>query len=69
MAINTYYVYTTHVTCRFFTDEGEILRCDDCGSMDDIHQRVCEILVKHNFNSADVYSQETGEVLMVIERN
>ena len=68
MAINTYYVYTTHVTCRFFTNDGEVLRCDDCGTLDDIHDRVCEILVKHNFTDADVCSAETGEVLMVVQR-
>ena len=68
MAINTYYIYTTHVTCRFFTTDGEILHCDDCGTLDDIHERVCEILVKHNFTDADVCSAETGEVLMVVQR-
>lgn len=69
MAINTYYVYTAHVTCHFFTDDGEILRCEDCGIMDDIHERVCEILVKHNFRDADICSAETGEVLMVVTRS
>lgn len=68
MAINTYYIYTTNVICRFFTAEGEILRCNDCGTMDDIHERMCKIIVKHNFTSADACSAETGEVLMVIER-
>ena len=68
MAINTYYVYNAHVVCQFYTADGQILRCNDCGIMDDIHQRMCEIIVKHNFTGADACSTETGEVLMVIER-
>ena len=68
MAINTYYVYTTRVSCRFFTGDDEILHCEDCGTLDKIHDRVCEILIKHNFTDADVCSTETGEVLMVIKR-
>lgn len=68
MAINTYYVYSTHVVCQFYTHDGSILRCNDCGTMDSIHERMCEIIIKHNFESADACSAETGEVLMVIER-
>jgi len=68
MTIHTYYIYTTHVTCRFYTADGETLRCDDYGTLDDIHERACNILVKHNFINADVCSSETGEILMVIER-
>jgi len=67
MAINTYHIYTAHVTCRFSAN-GITLYCNDYGTLDDIHERVCEILVKHNFTDADVCSDETGEVLMVVTR-
>ena len=69
MAINIRHTYATHVTVVFYDDDAGIsLRYDDCGSMDDIAEQVCEVLVKHNFAYADVCSAETGEVLMVIER-
>lgn len=69
MAINIHHTYCTHVTVVFSdNDTGISLRYDDCGSMDNISEQVCEVLVKHNFSYADVCSAETGEVLMVIER-
>ena len=70
MAINIRHTYATHVSVVFYDvdDVGISLRYDDCGSMDDIAELVCEVLVKHNFSYADVCSDETGEVLMVIER-
>ena len=68
MAINIRHTYNAHVEICFYTDGGYTLRCHDCGEMDDIAEKVCEILVKHNFVSADVCSAETGEVLMIIER-
>lgn len=68
MAINIHHIYTTHVTIIFYTEDGITLHCNDCGQMDDIAERVCEILVKHNFAYADICSSETGEVLMVVER-
>ena len=68
MALNTFYIYTTHVTCNFYTRHGETLHYDDCGTLDEIHERMCEVLVKHNFDDADACSVETGEVLMVVQR-
>ena len=68
MAINIRRTYCTHVEIHYYTDDGYTLRCRDCGDMDSIAERVCEVLVKHNFSYADVCSAETGEVLMIIER-
>ena len=68
MAINIRHTYNAHVEICYYSDEGYTLRCNDCGEMDDIAERTCEILVKHNFSYADVCSAETGEVLMIIER-
>ena len=39
------------------------------GNMDEIAEHICEVLVKHNFPAADVCSEETGEILMVIKRS
>lgn len=68
MAINVQHTYCTHVFIVLYTEDCITLRCNDCGTMDDIQERVCELLVKHNFVSADVCSEETGEILMIIER-
>lgn len=68
MAINIRHTHNDHVEICFYTDGGYALRCHDCGEMDDIAEKVCKILVKHNFSYADVCSAETGEVLMIIER-
>lgn len=68
MAINIKHTYSTHVEIIFYSNEGLTLRCRDCGTMDDIAEQICEILVKHNFVSADICSAETGEILMIIER-
>ena len=38
------------------------------GSMDAIAEEVCHKLVKYNWQSADVSSTDTGEILMVITR-
>ena len=68
MAINIRHTYNTNVEIHYYTDDGYTLRCRDCGDMDSIAERVCEVLVKHNFTYADICSIETGEVLIVIER-
>lgn len=69
MALNTFYIYNTNVTCHFYIHDGSYgLECNDSGTLDDIHERMCKILVKHNFDYAAACSSETGEVLMVVER-
>lgn len=68
MAINIHHTYSTHVEIHYYTEDGYTLRCRDVGSMDDLAERICEVLVKHNFDYADACSTETGEVLMVVER-
>lgn len=68
MAINIRHTYNTHVEICYYSDTGYTLRCRSCGQMDDIAEEVTEIVVRHNFEYADVCSAETGGVLMVIER-
>ena len=68
MAINIHHTHNAHVEVCYYTEDGYTLRCRDYGQMDDIAERVCKVLVKHNFSYTDVCSAETGEVLMVIER-
>lgn len=68
MAINIRHTYSSHVEIYFYSEDGYNLHCEDCGDMDNIAERICEILVKHGFSYADVYSSLTGEVLMVVSR-
>ena len=70
MAINIQHTYTTYVEIIYYPNNDDAcgLHETTVGSMDDIQEHVCEILIKHNFAGADVCSTETGEVLMVIER-
>lgn len=69
MAINIQHTYTTDVDIHYYSEDGYKLHCRDCGDMDSIAERVCEVLVKHNFSYSDVCSAVTGEVLMTIERS
>ena len=50
-------------------DGGCGLHESTCGSMDEIAEHCCEILIKHNFAGADVCDAETGEVLMTLNRS
>lgn len=68
MAINVQHLYSTHVTVNFYADDAVILHHTDCGTMDEIAERACVVLVKHNFTYADVCSAATGEVLITLER-
>ncbi len=68
MAIIIRHTHNEHVQITFYSEEGLTLRCNDCGTMDDISEQVSEVLIKHNFAYADVCSAETGELLMTIER-
>ena len=69
MALNIRYTYSTHVEISFLDRANNYsLKEQTCGSMDEIEEHVCEVLVKHDFNSADVIDAATGELLMVVER-
>ena len=69
MAINIQRLYTTEVDIHYYSENGYALCRRDYGDMDSIAERVCEVLVKHNFSFSDVCSTDTGEVLMRIERS
>jgi len=69
MAIHVQHTYTTHVEIIYRAQDGAGLHEATCGSMDDILEHVCDVLVHHHFTSADVCSAETGEVLMIVERS
>ena len=68
MAINIQHTYSTHVTMTFYSKENFSLRCDDVGTMDELAERMCEILVKHDFVYADASDRNTGEVVLIVER-
>lgn len=69
MAINVRRTLNLNTEIYFYGEEGYILRCMDNGEMDDIAERVCEILVKHHFSYAEVFSATSGELIMEIERS
>lgn len=70
MAINIQHTYSTHVEISFLDHaHNYALKEQTCGSMDEIAEHVCEVLVKHNFNSADVIDASTGELLLIVERS
>lgn len=69
MAINIKHTYSTHTHVTYLDEEMNCgLHESICGNMDEIAEHVCEVLVKHNFSYADVCSEETGELLMIVER-
>lgn len=69
MAINIEHTYSAHVEIVFL---DKVMNCglheSTCGSMDEIAEHCCEVLVKHHFTSADVCDASTGELLMVVTR-
>lgn len=70
MAINIQHTYSTHVEISFLDHaHNYALKEQTCGSMDEVAEHVCEVLVKHNFASADVIDTSTGELLMIVERS
>jgi len=70
MAINIRHTYHTAVEVDYYGENGFICRSHDDGSIDAISERVCEVLVKHNFSRAEVVcSADTNKLLMKIERS
>lgn len=69
MAITIQHTYTAHVEISFLDCENNYaMKEQTCGSMDEIAEHVCEVLVKHDFTYADVIDATTGELLLVAER-
>ena len=69
MAINIQHTYSTHVEISFLDRaHNYALKEQTCGSMDEIAEHACEVLVKHNFTCADVIDASTGELLLIVER-
>lgn len=68
MAINIQHVHKCQVHIHFYSFETYIITTEDHGTIDEIAERISEFLVKHDFRCADVYSNETGEILMTLER-
>lgn len=67
--INIQHTYTTHVEISYLDPTGNYaLKEQTCGSMDEIAEHICEVLVKHNFVSADAIDAGTGELLLLVER-
>ena len=60
--------YTTSMRIDYTMNQYK--RCAETmvGNMDEITEEICYKLVKYNWQSADVSSTDTGEILMVITR-
>lgn len=39
------------------------------GTMDELAEHMCDIMVKHNFVLADACSVDTGEILLIVKRS
>lgn len=69
MAIDIQRIYRTSVILHFYGEnENYAFTTDDDGTIDEIAERVCEILVHHNFFHATVISKENGKTIMNITR-
>ena len=69
MAINIQHTYTASVEISFLDHANNYaLKEQTCGSMDEIAEHICEVLVKHDFAFADVIDATTGELLLIVER-
>lgn len=68
MAIHVQHTYSTHVIITYTAADGAELNEAAVGSMDELLENVCDVLVHHNFNHADVCDASTGEVLMIVDR-
>lgn len=69
MGMSIYRVYRIKVTICYYTEDILVLTDCACGQMDSIAEKVCKILAEHNLDYADVFSSETGDLLMVIKRS
>ena len=70
MAITIEHIYMTSVDITYIDKNfNSHLRETTSGTMDDIAEHVCKRLIQHQFDSANVCSVRTGELLMIIERS
>lgn len=64
------YTYATHVEISYLDPIGNYaLKEQTCGTLSELTEHICEVLVKHEFASADVCDAGTGELLMTVERD
>lgn len=63
------YCYSTKVTIYYFSED--VKHCfteKSSGKLEEIAEHCCDVLVAHNFNSAIVTDEKTGEILIEIQR-
>ena len=58
-----------HVDCIFISDEGVTMHYRDNGTMDEVTERICENMVKHNFVCAEARDTCTNQILVSVERS
>ena len=66
MAITIQHTYSTYVDIKYDPNPGfyEFL----CGTMDELTQHACEIIVKNSLTYAKICDARTGEILVTIKR-
>lgn len=69
MAIKIQHLYSTNVYVIFYSYNGLTICRSDNGIFDDIIERTTETIVKHKLRKAEIYQEDTGEILTIIERN
>lgn len=68
MAINIQHTYSTHADIYYDRKETHHLSEYLVGTIDELTEHACEMIVKHNFSTAEICSYETGEILAIVER-
>lgn len=68
MSITIQHLYSTKVYVIFYFHNGLTICCSDGGILDDIIERATESIVKHDFRTAEIFQEDTGEILAIIER-
>lgn len=68
MAIIIKHTYSTNVDIVFTSEDGYCFHQKVTDTMDGIAEHVCDMFIAHKFTAADVCDDNTGELLMTIER-
>ena len=69
MAINIYHSHSDMVKITYYG----VMKCNLVetlsGTMDELAEHMCDVMVKHNFVLADACSVDTGEMLLIVTRS
>lgn len=70
MAINIYHSHSDVAEITYYgVMKGSGLVETLSGTMDELAEHMCDVMVKHNFVLADACSVDTGEILLIVTRS